>query len=62
MCLKTYTAQSIVNGPFPCRIRVTVEDYSSFGFAFAFFDCGYIVSGFFGKKPVNGFEIKSELK
>ena len=62
MAFKSNTAESVVNGPFPCCIGVTVENYTAFCFACAFFDSCYIVAGFFFEKLVNSFFIKTKLK
>ena len=62
MSLKADAAERIVNRPFPRRIGMSVENNSSFGFAFALLDRRHIVSRLFGENLVDRFEVKSELK
>ena len=58
---KADTAESIVYGPFPGCIGVTVEDDSSLNFTLTLFDSRNVMAGLFLEKRVKKLFINTEL-
>jgi hypothetical protein len=62
MNIKANVFKLVLEGPFPCSIRMTVKDDSALNLACGLFEAGGIVTGLFGKELINNLFVKTELK